>query len=228
MEKPRLVRLTEIVTLLQSKTLITAPFLAKQFDVGVRTIYRDIRTLEQSGIPITTIEGKGYTLVAGYNLPPVMFTEEEANALVTVEKMIQGNSEVSLLENYSKAMVKIKSILRDTQKQKLETLEDRILIRHIHPAYNSKYLSEVQSATTDCNVLDIAYESAKSEKTERKINPFALYNTEGKWILIAFCHLQEFRAFRLDRMIELKITKEKFEAYNMTLEDFFKETYGKP
>ena len=79
MEKPRISRLSQIVTILQSKRLITARELAEKFNVSIRTIYRDIRTLESSGIPIVTEEGKGYFLQEGYQLPPIMFSEEEAN-----------------------------------------------------------------------------------------------------------------------------------------------------
>ncbi|MEL7062687.1 MAG: HTH domain-containing protein, partial [Bacteroidota bacterium] len=80
-EKPRLSRLTAILTQLQSKRLVTAKALAERHNVSIRTIYRDIRTLEQSGIPIVTEEGKGYSIMEGYHLPPVVFTEDEANAL---------------------------------------------------------------------------------------------------------------------------------------------------
>jgi len=80
-KKPRISRLTAILTQLQSKQLLTAREIAEKHHVSVRTIYRDIRTLENSGIPIVTEEGKGYSLMQGFNLPPVMFTEKEANSL---------------------------------------------------------------------------------------------------------------------------------------------------
>ena len=70
----RLSRLTAILTQLQSKRIVTATSLAEKFDVNVRTIYRDIKALEESGVPIYTEEGKGYSLVEGYRIPPVMFT----------------------------------------------------------------------------------------------------------------------------------------------------------
>lgn len=87
-DKPRLVRLATILIQLQSKRIITATEIAEKHNVSVRTIYRDIRTLEQSGIPIITEEGKGYSMMAGYVLPPVMLTQEEANALITGEQLI--------------------------------------------------------------------------------------------------------------------------------------------
>ena len=118
-EKPRLARLTTILTQLQSKRLVTATELADKHQVSVRTIYRDIRTLEKSGIPIVTEEGKGYSIIEGYKLPPVMFTEEEANALITAEQLIRKNKDQSLTEQYESAVTKIKSVLKYTQKDSL-------------------------------------------------------------------------------------------------------------
>ena len=110
-EKPRLSRLTAILTQLQSKRIITAKQLAERHDVSVRTIYRDIRTLEKSGIPIVTEEGKGYSIMEGYHLPPVLFTEDEANALITIEQLAIKNKDLSFVENVSGAIEKIKAIL---------------------------------------------------------------------------------------------------------------------
>ena len=92
-EKPRLSRLTAILTQLQSSRIVTATALAEKHNVSVRTIYRDIRTLEKSGVPIVTEEGKGYSMMEGYQLPPVMFTEDEANALITAEQLVLKNKD---------------------------------------------------------------------------------------------------------------------------------------
>ena len=116
-EKPRLSRLTAIITQLQSKNIITASYLAEKYNVSIRTIYRDKRTLEKSGIPIITEEGKGYTLMQGYQLPPIMFTENEANALITAQQLILKNKDKSFVDNYSDAIVKIKSVLKYSQKE---------------------------------------------------------------------------------------------------------------
>ena len=107
-EKPRIARLTAIITHLQSRGLTTARMLSEKYGVSIRTIYRDIRTLEQSGVPIVTEEGKGYGLVDGYQLPPIMFNEEEANALITAEQFILRNKDQSLIDNYTSAITKIK------------------------------------------------------------------------------------------------------------------------
>lgn len=139
-EKPRLSRLTAIITQLQSKRIVTAPYLAEKHGVSVRTIYRDIRTLEQSGIPITTEDGKGYSILEGYHLPPVVFTEDEANALITVERLMMNNKDASLSDNVGSALEKIKAILRYSQKGNADLLAERV--------YFGKNQNEEKPATT--------------------------------------------------------------------------------
>ena len=94
---PRLSRLSAILIMLQSKKIVTATQIAKKFNVSTRTAYRDVKALEVSGVPLFTEEGKGYALMSGYTLPPVMFTEEEANALITAENMVSRNKDQSLV-----------------------------------------------------------------------------------------------------------------------------------
>ncbi len=94
---PRLSRLSAILIMLQSKKIVTATQIAKKFNVSTRTAYRDVKALEVSGVPLFTEEGKGYSLMSGYTLPPVMFTEEEANALITAENMVSRNKDQSLV-----------------------------------------------------------------------------------------------------------------------------------
>lgn len=130
-EKPRLSRLTALLTQLQSGRIVTATEMAEKHKVSVRTIYRDIRTLEMSGVPIITEEGKGYSLLEGYKLPPVMFTKNEANALITAEQIVNQNKDQSLIDNYNSAILKIKSVLKYTQKDKAELLTERIQVRAI-------------------------------------------------------------------------------------------------
>jgi len=227
-EKPRLSRLTAILTQLQSSKIVTATTLAKKHGVSVRTIYRDIRTLEKSGIPIITEEGRGYSIMDGYKLPPVMFTESEANALITAEQLILKNKDASFVNNYSDAIQKIKAILRGPQKEKTDLLANRIYFtNNFSYQRTSNYLMKIQAAITNFQVVHIAYESISKKYTERDIEPFALYSTQGNWLLIAFCRLRrEFRVFRIDHIQKLSPLLEHFESHNMTLEEYYKKTYG--
>jgi predicted DNA-binding transcriptional regulator YafY len=220
----RLSRLTAILTQLQTKRLITASELAKKFAVSTRTIYRDIKALEQAGVPILTEEGKGYSIMEGYRLPPVMFTESEANALITAEQLILKNKDASFVKEYTAAIEKIKSVLQFNTKDKANLLSNRIVFRHnIENDRTSNYLSVLQLALTNFNLVEITYHSTETNQTtHRTVEPFALYSTQENWLLIAFCHLRkEYRVFRLDRIQKLEIRNEFFKPHEMTLATYF-------
>ena len=208
MDLSRLSRLTAILIQLQSRPLVTSTELAKKFEVSIRTIYRDIRALEAAGVPIVTDEGKGYSLMEGYKLPPVMFTEEEANALITAEKIVSKNKDGSFVKNYTEAISKIKAILRYTDKSKATLLSGRIAyIKNYQKDTTSNFLSTIQIAITNFNLCQIKYEALYDQKISiRKIEPQALYHTQENWILIAWCHLRnDFREFRLDRIHTIQL-----------------------
>ncbi len=220
----RLSRLTAILTQLQTKRLLTASELASKFSVSNRTIYRDIKALEQAGVPVLTEEGKGYSIMDGYRIPPVMFTESEANALITAEQLIQTNKDASFVKDYQDAINKIKSVLRTNTKEKVNLLSNRVVFRqNANNNRTSNYLSILQLALTNFNLTKISYRSAETnEPTERLIEPFAIYSTQENWLLIAFCRLRnEFRSFRLDRIQQLEILDEKFDPHKLSLQEYF-------
>jgi predicted DNA-binding transcriptional regulator YafY len=207
----RLDRLTSILIQLQSKRLTTAREIAERFEVTNRTVYRDIQTLRLAGVPIGEEEGKGYFLVEGYRLPPVMFTMEEARALITTSKILNYHTEDSLKQNYESALLKIKAVLSLTDKDKLEFLSSRIGF-HKPWAPASLYLDTIQNSITESEKLKIKYQSREEEQiTERIIQPYAVYFSGAVWSTIAFCELRrEVREFRLDRIKELNILPTHF------------------
>jgi predicted DNA-binding transcriptional regulator YafY len=220
----RLSRLTAILTQLQTKRLIKAPELADKFSVNVRTIYRDLKALEDAGVPIITEEGKGYSLMEGYRLPPVMFTESEANALITAEQLILKNKDASFVKEYSEAITKIKSVLNNNTKDKANLLSERIVFRqNAESNRTSNYLTTLQLALTNYKLAKLKYHATETDQvTERIIEPFAIYSTQENWLLIAYCRLRaEFRSFRLDRIISLNILSENFEPHKITLQEYF-------
>ena len=218
----RISRLTAILTQLQTKRSLTAAGLSEKFGVSRRTIYRDIKALENAGVPILTEEGKGYTLMEGYRMPPMMFTEKQANALILAEQLVLKNKDASFVKDYSEAIDKIKSILRYTGKDKVNLLANRTQYKEIvNQERNSNNLSDLQNALTSYNLVKIEYMSMDGAITERIIEPFALLNGEN-WYLIAFCRLRtEFRFFRLDRIQKTNILHENFEPHNLTLQQYF-------
>jgi predicted DNA-binding transcriptional regulator YafY len=223
LEKPRLVRLSSILTQLQSGRLVTATDIADKHGISIRTVYRDIRSLEASGIPILTEEGRGYSIMEGYVLPPVMFTQEEANALITAEQIIQKNTDQSFAKVYRGAITKIKSILKFSQKEKTEMLESRIQIRAKKDIdETSDFLMRLQSAIINYEVMQIDYLSLENKRSQRDIEPFALFSTQDKWILVAWCRLKDnFRAFRLDCIQQMKPVGMKFTPHKITLFEYF-------
>ena len=220
----RLSRLTAILTQLQSKRILTATSLADKFHVSVRTIYRDIRALEQSGVPIITEDGKGYTLMNGYRIPPIMFTENEANALITAEQLVLKNKDSSLITEYSEAINKIKAVLSYSAKDKADLLSKRIAVSAAMPnTGTSNSLTLIQNALTDFKILKITYQSEfKGEKTERNIEPFALYyNLQESWTLIAYCRLRsDYRMFRLSSIIQIEQLSLNFIPHKLTLKEY--------
>jgi predicted DNA-binding transcriptional regulator YafY len=220
----RLSRLTAILTQLQTKRILTSTTLAKKFGVSIRTIYRDIRALEQAGIPILTEDGKGYSLMEGYRIPPVMFTENEANALITTEQLVLKNRDSSLIKEYTEAINKIKAVLLYSTKEKVELLANRIAVSPAIPKANrSNSLTLIQNALTSFKVLNITYQSEhKNETTERNIEPFALYySLQESWALIAYCQLRkDYRMFRLDRILKIESLDLRFTPHKLTLKEY--------
>ncbi len=219
----RLSRLTAILTQLQTKRLLTATELAKKFSVSIRTIYRDIRALEQSGVPILTEDGKGYTLMEGYRIPPVMFTEAQANALILVEQLVLKNKDGSLVKDYSEAIEKVKAVLRRNEKDKASLLTERTRFdQNVNSEKNSNSLSQLQFALTNFRLARIAYTNEAGASNSRVIEPFALVSTTENWLLVAWCRLRKsFRYFRLDRIGKLEILSENFTQHKMTLQEYF-------
>lgn len=220
----RISRLTALLTRLQTKKIITATELANQFNVSVRTIYRDIKALQEANIPIFTEEGKGYSLIEGYRIPPVMFTEAEANALITAEKLVAGNKDSSLIKDYNDAVLKIKAVLQYQAKDKVDLLSSRVVIRqNVDKERTSDYLSVLQKALTNFNLVNITYYSPDThQETKRDIEPFALYSTQENWLLVAWCRIRnDYRSFRLDRIKVLQVLGEKFEKHQLSIHDYF-------
>lgn len=222
-ETKRLSRLIALLTLLQTKRLVTAPELAQRFGVSVRTIYRDLKTLENGGIPLLTEEGRGYRLLEGYRLPPVMLTEPQANAIVTAQQLLL-HQDASLLVAYEEAVQKIKAVLSLHTREKANLLESRIKAYPPTPAAGkSHYLSWLQSALTNYQVVEIQYQSPTDEATCRQVEPFALLlSSQADWLLVGWCQLRQgFRIFRLDRIQSLSVLAQHFEPHRLTLQQYF-------
>lgn len=221
-DQPRLARLVSLVTLLQSKRLLTAQTLAHRFSVSTRTIYRDMRTLEQAGVPVVTEEGKGYTLLEGYRLPPVMFTREEAVALLTAEKLTAQFTDPSIALLYGSAMDKLKAALRRSDRHYLETIEPYIQVQPMNRYHQPDAYHLFVTAITQHQVVQMNYQAAESRTgNTRLIEPIGLY-LRRHWHVIAYCRFRgEIRDFRLDRIQQITLLAEQFKTRTETLEHYW-------
>lgn len=203
-------RITAILIQLQSKKVVKAQDLADRFGISLRTVYRDIRTLEEAGVPLYGEAGVGYSIVEGYRLPPVMFTREEATAFITAEKLMEKFTDVALQKHFTSAMYKIKAVLRGSEKDLVESLEDNILIldkkrNNVPPA---NILDVLLKAISEKKVVKMVYKAFGNEvSSERLVEPIGIFHENDNWYTIAWCHLREsYRQFRADRTIDVRLT----------------------
>ena len=220
----QLSRLISILTLLKSRRILTATELSNRYEVSVRTIYRDIQKLIGAGVPVITLEGRGYTLMDGYTIAPVQFTEKQANALITAQHLVGRTNDSSFVNDFEDALVKIKSVFRSSILEKSELLDNKIHIFDTRQeSISSNALSEIQLAITHFNYVEINYRKADDPNISfRKIEPYFIFSTENKWILIAWCHLRkDYRAFRIDRIQHFKILPNQFEDRKFNVQDYF-------
>jgi predicted DNA-binding transcriptional regulator YafY len=209
----RIDRLFGILTLLQSKKYVPAETVANKFKISIRTVYRDIKALNEQGVPVSFEQHKGYFVVQGFFLPPVSFTSEEAAALLLMETMVSGFADKSILTNYSAALNKIKAVLRTSQKEKLEILTNNTRFQLPDRMKNDfEYLSAIQEAISSKTILQIGYRNNKEELSQRKVEPIGLIFYAFSWHVIGWCHTrQDYRDFKVARILQLKNTGQAFD-----------------
>ena len=211
----RIDRLTAILIQLQTKRWVTAEEIADRYEISKRTVYRDIRALEEAGVPIGSEPGRGYFIVDGYHLPPVMFTRDEAGAMLIAEKLVDKLTDNSVRKKYVSATDKIKSILPEKDKIVLEEMNARVEVLHARQTgengYPDNFLSTIQQALGEGKCLKLDYHAQyNQEKTsERIIDPLGIVFYSNAWHLIGYCKMRnEMRDFRVDRIIRMEITSE--------------------
>lgn len=227
----RVDRLTAILIQLQSKKIVKASEIAERFDISLRTVYRDIRALEEAGVPIGSDAGIGYYLADDYHLPPVRFTTQEASALITAGKLMAEFSDRQLKKHFDSALYKIKAILGTKQKDYLENLENVIAVykpSNINTGFGTDFLADIQGALAGNNLVLMEYYSSAGQITSRWIEPISLGFYDSNWYLIAFCRLRNaYRNFRVDRIRQLSVTNGVFDRKKHgTLEKVFSKIFS--
>jgi predicted DNA-binding transcriptional regulator YafY len=208
----RIDRLFGILTFLQSKKFVPAEKIADKFKMSIRTVYRDIKALGEAGIPISFEQQKGYFVVQGYFLPPVSFTNEEANAFLLMETMVSAFADRSIQKHYTNGMNKVKAVLRSSQKEKIDSLSENIRLQispSIRPDF--EHLSIIQQAISTKTTLEIDYKNNLEEVSKRTAEPIGLVYYAFSWHMIAWCHLRkDYRDFKVARILKLRNTDSPF------------------
>lgn len=218
-------RITAILIQLQSRRIVKAQDLADRFDISLRTVYRDMNSLAEAGVPLLSEAGVGYSIMDGYRLPPVMFTKEEARTFITAEKLMEKYTDLSTMSQYQSAMYKIKSVLKTSDKTMIESLENRIQVRpngYTFNAASNNTLDNLVRSISEKKVAKISYTAmGATEPGERLIEPVGIYHETNYWYTVAFCHLRNaYRNFRSDRIANIEITAQSFLHKHAPLDDF--------
>lgn len=223
----RIDRLTAILIHLQTKRVVKAEEIADRFEISLRTVYRDVRALMEAGVPIGSEAGKGYFIVDGYHLPPVMFTQAEASAMLTAGKLVEKMTDDSIRKAYQSALLKITSVLNDTEKDHIENLQSSIQVFRFPEQtidYPNQFMADITRAVSQRIVLSMEYCSSKTrENTHRDVEPIGIVHYSGHWHMIAWCRLRNgYRDFRIDMIKTLNDTGITFDARNLfTLQEYF-------
>ncbi|WP_041932162.1 helix-turn-helix transcriptional regulator [Cytophaga hutchinsonii] len=222
----RIDRLLGMITLLQAKKFVSAEKIADKFKISKRTVFRDIKAICEQGIPVGSEPNKGYFIVDGYFLPPVLFNNDEANALLLTESLVKGFADKSISKHYSNALDKIKAGLKQVDKDKLEHMQDAIKFQLPERMNNDfEYLSILQVAVSDKKIIYIDYKNNKEEVSKREIEPIGLIFYAFSWHLIGWCHHRKaYRDFKVSRIIQMKNTGVPFKKNkHMPLSEYMKE-----
>ncbi|MCF6288605.1 MAG: YafY family transcriptional regulator [Proteobacteria bacterium] len=223
-------RLFQLTNLIRAKQPITAQRLAEELNVAVRTIYRYIDDLSVSGIPIYGTTGVGYQLDEHFELPPLNLTEKELDALLLGVKMVSSWTGNTLSEAASSLASKIEVVLPTRLKQGY--VKTIYAPDFLHSAKDRKIWELIYKAIKNSNSVSINYTALNNNITNRTIYPLGLFYWGGKWTLGSWCTLRnDFRNFRIDKMSEIKVSKEQYskttvinlQSYFATIDDFAKQ-----
>lgn len=216
----KLTRYLGIILHLQSKKVSKAEDIAIYFGVSVRTIYRDLRSLEEAGIPIAAETGVGYSLAHGYHLPPIMFTEEEASAIFLGGEFLKQTTDITHQKHTISALMKISSVLPREKKEYMERLQESVAVQArspwLHDEMNGNVLSLIQRSIVHRKILHLEYYAQSNDKTTvREVEPLGLVYYSDHWHLVGYCRLRkDYRDFRADRIKTIYEQGDIFEKRN--------------
>ncbi len=203
-------RLFQLVQLIRGRRLSTARFLAARLEVSERTVYRDVAELAAQGVPIEGEAGVGYRMRAGFDLPPLMFTNEEAQALVAAVRMAGPRLDESLAGHAEAALSKILGVLPPTVRAAAESLALLAPPVPLEGATRER-LGTLREAAGRRIKVRLAYLDLRGAASERVVRPLACVYWGAVWTLAAWCETRAgFRNFRIDRIERVDVLAERF------------------
>ena len=203
-------RLFQLVQLIRGRRLATAAWLAGRLAVSLRTVYRDIADLQAQGVPIEGEAGVGYRMRAGFDLPPLMFSTDEARALVAAVRLAQPRLDGALAAQAENALSKVLSVLPAGARAAAESLA--VYAPPVGPDEATRArLETLRIAAESRRKVLLHYRDLKDALSQRSVRPLGCFFWGTVWTLAAWCELrQDFRSFRIDRVEQLDVLDERF------------------
>ena len=220
-------RLFHLVQLIRGRSLSTASFLAERLEVSQRSVYRDVADLMAQGVPIEGEAGVGYRMRTGFDLPPLMFTKDEAQALVASVRLAQPRLDAALARQAEGALSKILAVLPPVARAAAESLA--IYAPPVGPDEATRQRLEVLRVAAEArHKLRLQYIDLKDVRSDRSVRPLGCFYWGAVWTLAAWCESrQAFRNFRVDRITQLQVLEERFrDEPGKTLAELFRQTEG--
>ncbi len=220
-------RLFQIVQILRGGRLTTAADLSETLEVSKRTIYRDIADLMANRVPIEGEAGLGYMMRDGYDLPPLMFTQEEVIALVAGARLLKAFGGTAMALGAVNALNKIETVLPGEALNRARSVN----IHAVNPEGMSDELRAnidiLESYVDQLQRVTFRYSDKTDAITHRTVRPLSVWFWGRVWTLIAWCELrQDFRMFRIDRMSDLSATGHFVPEDGQSLGDFLQQEVG--
>jgi predicted DNA-binding transcriptional regulator YafY len=203
-------RLFHIIQLIRGRRLTTAAYLAQRLEVSERTIYRDVADLQTQGVPLEGEAGVGYRLGAGFDLPPMMFTQDEAKALVASVRLAQAWLDPALATGAQDALGKILSVLPVDARVAAEALAVYAPAGGL-PQPAQVALQTLREAVQERRKVFLNYRDLSDKPSERTVRPLGCFYWGKVWTLAAWCEQRsDFRSFRVDRVTYVRRLDERF------------------
>ncbi|CEP35136.1 MULTISPECIES: helix-turn-helix transcriptional regulator [unclassified Halomonas] len=208
-------RVLAVLELLQANGQMGGAELAERLDVDRRTIRRYITALEDIGVPIVTEQGRygGYRLVAGFKLPPMMFTDEETFAvslgLVAASQLGLTNAAPAI----ASVQAKLERVMPANLQRRVRGISEttQVILPRREPSRDDRTLETLTKATEAMRTVGLIYHSPQHDQIDRRIDPYGLVFQQGRWYAVGFCHLRgAMRSFRLDRISGVHLLDDTF------------------